>query len=72
MARGNSGRIVLEVDPILKAEVYSALARDGLTLRAWFIREAQRYLSDRYQPALFAAERPSREYGASARRDDER
>ena len=36
MAKGESGRIVIEVDPHLKRQLYSALASDGSTLKAWF------------------------------------
>ena len=45
MARGHSGRIVIEVDPATKHSLYVALARHGLTLKAWFLREAGQYLT---------------------------
>lgn len=53
MARGESGRIVLEVDPSEKDELYSALKQEGLTLKDWFLRQASQYLRDRNQPTLF-------------------
>jgi len=53
MARGNSGRIVLELDPDFKKELYDALDKDRLTLREWFINEANRYLKERNQLRLF-------------------
>jgi hypothetical protein len=56
MARGSSGRIVLEVDPPLKDRLYVELAREGKTLRSWFIEQAERYLERARQPLLFAAE----------------
>lgn len=56
MARGDSGRIVIEVDPHLKGELYVELARRGLTLKAWFVSEAERLVESGRQPALFAAE----------------
>ena len=55
MARGNSGRIVLEVDPSEKNELYEALQEEGLTLKDWFLRQARSYLSQRVQPSLFDA-----------------
>jgi hypothetical protein len=55
MARGNSGRIVLEIDPSLKGDLYSALARDGLTLKDWFLLHTAQYLRDRHQIPLFGA-----------------
>jgi hypothetical protein len=49
MARGASGRIVLEVDPELKAELYAALAEDGLTLKEWFLERVRQYLYEDVQ-----------------------
>ena len=46
MSIGSSGRIVIEVGPGLKRELYAALARDGSTLKEWFLRSAQVYLSN--------------------------
>lgn len=46
MSIGNSGRIVIEVEPGVKRELYAALARDGSTLKDWFLRSAQAYLSN--------------------------
>ncbi len=46
MSIGPSGRIVLEVDPDLKRHLYASLAIDGLTLKDWFLREAQQYLAN--------------------------
>jgi hypothetical protein len=44
LPRGASGRVVLEIDPETKRELYAILARQGLTLKAWFLREAQDYI----------------------------
>jgi hypothetical protein len=54
MARGESGRIVLEIDPSEKKELYAALTRDGMTLKDWFLRSATDYLRERGQGQLFA------------------
>jgi hypothetical protein len=53
MARGNSGRIVLEVDPKLKRRFYNALDRNGLTLKKWFLDNVDRYIEDSDQLKLF-------------------
>lgn len=45
MSIGSSGRIVIEVDPDVKRELYAALVRDGSTLKEWFLKKAQIYLS---------------------------
>lgn len=53
MARGKSGRIVIEVDPDLKNALYVELARLGMTLKDWFIGEAERLVAAGRQPSLF-------------------
>ena len=55
MARGESGRIVLEIDPAEKQALYSALTRDGMTLKDWFLGRAAAYLRDRGQREVFSA-----------------
>jgi len=52
MPKGESGRVVIEVEPIFKRQLYSALAAEGLTLKAWFIEAATAYLHEREQPWL--------------------
>ena len=44
MAIGSSNRIVIEVDPEKKQEIYAALKARGLTMREWFIEATQREL----------------------------
>ncbi|ASR89082.1 hypothetical protein [Alcaligenes faecalis] len=44
MSIGNSGRIVIEIDPKIKRQLYSTLARDGMTLKDWFLQEAKSYV----------------------------
>lgn len=49
MPRGASGRIVLEIDPELKEELYAALQQEGLTLKEWFLERARQYLYEDVQ-----------------------
>ena len=59
MPVGNSGRIVIEVDPEFKREFRDALEKDNVTLKEWFLKEARRYMQNQVQPSLFAvAESP--------------
>ena len=59
MSIGNSGRIVIEVEPDAKRLLYSALARDGLTLKEWFLRSANNYLAEGGQlPLSFLQSKP--------------
>jgi len=44
MARGKSGRIVLEVDHEIKNELYVALAKNETTLKDWFLSNASNYI----------------------------
>jgi hypothetical protein len=52
MAVGPSGRIVIEVDPELKRELYNCLSSDQLSLRQWFLETARQYLATRGQLSL--------------------
>lgn len=56
MPHGKSGRIVLEVDPDEKQDLYHALEKDGLTLKDWFLGRAHHYLQNRNQTELQFAE----------------
>ena len=53
MARGESGRVVIEIDPLMKRELYSALSLSGKTLKDWFIERASEFCSSTSQPSLF-------------------
>lgn len=61
MAIGDSGRVVLEIDPAFKREFYGVLTREGLTLKDWFLMSAKEYLRDIEQPYLFENEPPKEE-----------
>jgi len=52
MAKGNSGRLVIEIDPDLKNELYQALGDEGLNLKQWFLGNVSDYLENRIQPEL--------------------
>ena len=45
MAVGSSNRIVIELPGGLKAKLYSALKRKGMTLREWFVRNANKEIA---------------------------
>jgi hypothetical protein len=58
MAVGSSGRIVLEIDPLLKKQIYAALEESGITLKSWFIDTARSQLVEKKQ-LLLSLEEPS-------------
>lgn len=60
MARGRSGRIVLEVDADLKRRLYAVLTVRELTLKDWFIIQAKELLAEHEQPS-FLAKQPWRD-----------
>ena len=64
MPVGNSGRIVIEMDPELKQELYRSLANDKLSLKEWFLENVDLYLSDKTQLPLEFSENKNK--GASA------
>ena len=53
MARGKSGRVVLEIDPELKRQLYATLENSQQTMKEWFVREAEELVYGEKQPSLF-------------------
>jgi len=47
MPKGQSGRIVVELEPALKRQLYSALAIDNKTLKQWVEEQVEAYLGVR-------------------------
>ncbi|ENW05939.1 hypothetical protein [Acinetobacter beijerinckii] len=47
MAKGDSGRIVLEIDPELKKDLYAVLAMEQQTLKEWFILRAESHICEK-------------------------
>lgn len=54
MPRGDSGRIVLEIDPSVKRKLYELLDTQGITLKQWFLGQARSYVRDTLEPTLFS------------------
>lgn len=52
MSIGSSGRIVIEVEPDVKRQLYAALTREGMSLKEWFLRNAEAYLEEGGQMSL--------------------
>ena len=52
MAIGTSGRIVIEIDPEMKQELYSVLEGKGLNLKKWFLGQVDELLEDKSQLSL--------------------
>jgi hypothetical protein len=64
MPVGNSGRIVIEMDPELKQELYRCLVNDKLSLKEWFLENVDLYLSDKTQLPLEFSENKNKEASA--------
>ena len=56
MSIGKSGRIVIEVEPNFKQELYDALGKEGKSLKSWFLENAESFLSDKGQISLSLAD----------------
>ncbi len=56
MPRSKSGRVLIEIEPELKEELYDALQKEGINLKSWFLDNVQDYLSNRSQLKLFVTE----------------
>jgi hypothetical protein len=60
MARGPSGKLVIEVDPTLKDELHARLAAEKKTMKEWFIEQARQYLRGQQVLPLSDAAYPTR------------
>jgi len=70
MARGKSGRVVLEIDPDLKEKLYSQLERNQQTMKEWFVGEAETLIYGERQDDLFSES--SDRYTPKKKRDKNR
>ena len=52
MSIGNSGRIVIEIEPELKKELHSLLRLEGTNLKSWFLENVEQLLSEKGQQSL--------------------
>lgn len=49
---GNSGRVVIDIEPDLKRYLYAALSLSGSTLKDWFRKSAAAYCEEQKQPSF--------------------
>ena len=52
MPVGKSGRIVIEIDPVLKRELYKLLKEDDSCMKDWFLRNVEDYLAGKAELQL--------------------
>ena len=52
MPVGKSGRIVVEIDPEVKHQLYQSLGNDGSSLKQWFLDSVEKYLAGKEQLQL--------------------
>jgi len=52
MPVGKSGRIVIEIDPELKQELYQSLGNEDSSLKEWFLTHVKGYLSGKSQVSI--------------------
>ncbi len=50
MAVGNSGRLVIELDPELKLQIRRALKERGLTMKEWLLEQVYKDLLPPVEP----------------------
>jgi len=52
MSIGPSGRIVIEIDPEIKRELYHVLKKEDLKLKHWFLDQVSSLIKDKRQLPL--------------------
>ncbi|MBO0612501.1 hypothetical protein J1836_06095 [Thiothrix fructosivorans] len=55
MARGVSGRIVIEINPETKQELYEQLMINNVSLKSWFLANVESFLKGKQQLTLSLA-----------------
>ncbi|MEQ8711443.1 MAG: hypothetical protein RIC80_00405 [Cyclobacteriaceae bacterium] len=53
MAQGDSGKVVIEVDPEFKKDLYKVLRLKDLTMKDWFVQQAEEFMENADQLILF-------------------
>ncbi|MEM1405442.1 MAG: hypothetical protein AAGG59_01605 [Bacteroidota bacterium] len=53
MAQGDSGKVVIEVDPEFKKALYKVLRLKDLTMKDWFVQQAEEFMENADQLILF-------------------
>jgi hypothetical protein len=68
MARGPSGRVIIEMEPTLKRALHARLVSEGRSLKDWFLECADAYLDPAQQTLpLELGEPPSPDYRPAER-----
>lgn len=47
MPVGDSGRVVIEIDPATKKQLHQLLRSDGLNMKDWFLQNAEAYFESK-------------------------
>lgn len=59
MAQGSSGRVVIDLDPAFKEELYATLRARGINMKQWFTEHAKRLCEEHNQPSFQLDEKPA-------------
>jgi DNA (cytosine-5)-methyltransferase 1 len=49
---GESGRVVIDIQPELKRQLYAALSLSGSTLKDWFVKAAEKFFEEKKQSSF--------------------
>jgi hypothetical protein len=52
MAIGDSGRIVIEIEPDIKKRLYACLALEQMSLKEWFLNRAEQHIKAEHPELL--------------------
>lgn len=52
--KGNSGKIVVNIESDLKRRLYAALSISGITLKDWFRKSAAAYCDEQREPSFLS------------------
>ena len=52
MAQGSSGRVVIDLEPEFKQLLHETLKSKGISLKHWFLKQAEALCEEHRQPSL--------------------
>lgn len=64
MSIGNSGRIVIEIEPELKRQLHAVLRLEGKNLKSWFLENVEELLEHQAQQQVLPFDNENKTSGA--------
>lgn len=68
MAQGTSGRVVIDLEPEFKQQLYETLKSKGISLKHWFLEQAKTLCEEHRQPSLALVAEETAQYNGNQKK----